>query len=74
MSDTHLMSKSMATVIHPHWLRGICRTKCIRVGRLTERVENKDNCRSTTGFLNFMAGGPIFWQSKLQTTVVTTSM
>ena len=35
---------------------------------------NKDNGRSTTGFLNFMAGGPISWQSKLQTTVATSSM
>jgi hypothetical protein len=35
---------------------------------------NRDNARSTTGFLTFMAGGPITWQSKLQTTVATSSM
>ena len=30
--------------------------------------------RSTTGFVVFAAGGPIAWQSKLQTTVSTSSM
>jgi len=30
--------------------------------------------RSTTGYIVFAAGGPISWQSKLQTTVVTSSM
>ena len=30
--------------------------------------------RSTTGYVVFAAGGPIAWQSKLQTTVATSSM
>jgi hypothetical protein len=30
--------------------------------------------RSTTGFVVFCAGGPIAWQSKLQTTLSTSSM
>ena len=30
--------------------------------------------RSTTGYVVFMAGGPLAWQSKLQTTVATSSM
>jgi hypothetical protein len=30
--------------------------------------------RSTTGYIIFAAGGPISWQSKLQTTVATSSM
>ena len=30
--------------------------------------------RSTTGYIVFSAGGPIAWQSKLQTTVSTSSM
>ena len=30
--------------------------------------------RSTTGYIVFAAGGPISWQSKLQTTVATSSM
>jgi len=33
-----------------------------------------DTRRSTTGYLTFMAGGPIAWQSRLQTTVATSSM
>ena len=30
--------------------------------------------RSTTGYVVFAAGGPITWQSKLQTTVYTSSI
>ena len=30
--------------------------------------------RSTTGYIIFAAGGPISWQSKLQTTVATSSL
>jgi hypothetical protein len=30
--------------------------------------------RSTTGYMIFAAGGPISWQSKLQTTVATSSI
>ena len=30
--------------------------------------------RSTTGYVVFAAGGPLAWQSKLQTTVATSSM
>ena len=30
--------------------------------------------RSTTGYSVFAAGGPLTWQSKLQTTVATSSM
>ena len=33
-----------------------------------------DTRRSTTGYLAFMAGGPIAWQSRLQTTVAVSSM
>ena len=33
-----------------------------------------DTRRSTTGYFSFMAGGPIAWQSRLQTTVATSSM
>jgi len=35
---------------------------------------DQDTRRSTTGFLVFMAGGPIAWQSRLQTTIAASSM
>ena len=35
---------------------------------------DQDTRRSTTGFLAFMAGGPIAWQSRLQTTIAASSM
>jgi hypothetical protein len=34
---------------------------------------DQDTRRSTTGFLVFMAGGPIAWQSRLQTTIIAAS-
>ena len=33
-----------------------------------------DSRRSTTGYVVFAAGGPIAWQSKLQTTVAASTM
>ena len=33
-----------------------------------------DSRRSTTGYVVFAAGGPIAWQSKLQTTVTASTM
>jgi hypothetical protein len=37
-------------------------------------AEDIDTRRSTTRFLVFMAGGPITWQCRLQTTLATSSM